>query len=70
MARAKMSVVPPAAKGTMILTGRFGQVDCAKDGSANNAEKVVTLIAPSVRDKVPMSWRRGMDFKDMVVSGV
>jgi hypothetical protein len=60
-----MSVVPPAANGTMILTGRFGQVDCAKDGEANSAAKPVTLTAPSVRAKVRMSVRRGGDFNDI-----
>ncbi len=37
MARAKMSVVPPGAKGTTILTGLLGQAVCAQlAGAADN----------------------------------
>jgi hypothetical protein len=60
-----MSVVPPAAKGTTILTGLVGQVDCAKDGRTKSAEKLVMLTTPSVRVMVRRSERRGVDFKDM-----
>src|SRR3569832_287726 len=34
-----MSVVPAAANGTMIRTGRLGQADCARAGNAADAAK-------------------------------
>jgi hypothetical protein len=35
-ARARMSVVPPAAKGTTMRTGLFGQPDWAHSGAAGS----------------------------------
>ena len=47
-ARARMSVVPPAAKGTTMRTGLLGQAPCARSGPG----------ATSAADASSNSWRR------------
>src|SRR3569832_1391891 len=45
MARARMSVVPPAAKGTTMRTGRFGQLpDCANAGATQEAASAASAL--------------------------
>jgi len=56
-----MSVVPPAAKGTTILTGLLGQLDCARAGIAAKQLKVASARLRSKR-------RRGVEVLDMSVS--
>jgi hypothetical protein len=53
-----MSVVPPAAKGTTILTGLLGQLDCARDGSAAKLLKPASARLRSKR-------RRGVEVLGM-----
>ena len=45
MARAKMSVVPPGAKGTTILTGLLGQAVCAREPALDQASRAAPLVS-------------------------
>src|SRR6478609_2648130 len=49
IARARMSVVPPAANGTTMRTGLVGQLLWAQDGAAMRASAVATEAASAVR---------------------
>src|SRR6188474_797222 len=63
-ARARMSVVPPAANGTTILTGFVGQLPCAAAGrtarqarpaaSASAARRSVCINAGSLDDRAEL----------------
>jgi hypothetical protein len=50
MARAKMSVVPPGAKGTTILTGLLGQAVCAQ--AAEVVDKRIAAAIPKTGRRV------------------
>jgi hypothetical protein len=56
-----MSVVPPAAKGTMMRTGLFGQPDCASAGVAASAAKALKPARQRLRLSALSKRRRGAD---------
>src|SRR4051812_31828937 len=55
IARARISVVPAAGNGTMIFTGRVGQLFCANAGKARNAADAAP--APSTRRRLESKLR-------------
>src|SRR5512133_3847710 len=44
IARARMSVVPPAGKGTTMRTGLAGQATCANAGAAASAADIAIVV--------------------------
>src|SRR4051812_18909962 len=58
VARARMSVVPPGAKGTTIFTGLAGHADCARPGRATAA----AASASSERRGIVGNWVMAVSF--------
>src|SRR5689334_13432455 len=70
-ARARMSVVPPALKGTTIRTGLEGQAPCAKDRPGTEEARARKPAPESRRRREGQGWLRltGISFGFFVLCG-